>query len=213
MKINEVEQIVGITKRNIRFYENQGLLLPGRGVNGYREYTDENVTALKKIKLLRRLAMPIDEIHQIQLGLLTASDALKRHLIKLERESKNIDMLNKLCSKMCMEEENLETLDADVYLEQMARMEKEGARFMDIKSKDQKKNMVSSIIAAGVFIIFIGALLGLLLFAFLSDGDVPLVVMVLILVFPAGAIIGVVLALRQRMKEIREGEENAAAQY
>ena len=30
MKINEVEALVGITKKNIRFYEEQGLLKPGR---------------------------------------------------------------------------------------------------------------------------------------------------------------------------------------
>ena len=28
MKINEVEALVGITKKNIRFYEEQGLLKP-----------------------------------------------------------------------------------------------------------------------------------------------------------------------------------------
>ena len=30
MRINEVERLVGITKRNIRFYEKEGLLSPGR---------------------------------------------------------------------------------------------------------------------------------------------------------------------------------------
>ena len=30
MKINQVEQLVGITKGNIRFYEKEGLLTPGR---------------------------------------------------------------------------------------------------------------------------------------------------------------------------------------
>ena len=29
MKINQVEQLVGITKGNIRFYEKEGLLTPG----------------------------------------------------------------------------------------------------------------------------------------------------------------------------------------
>ena len=38
MKISEVEERVGITKKNIRFYEAQGLLRPGRNhENGYRE--------------------------------------------------------------------------------------------------------------------------------------------------------------------------------
>ena len=30
LKINEVEALVGITKKNIRFYEEQGLLSPRR---------------------------------------------------------------------------------------------------------------------------------------------------------------------------------------
>ena len=44
MKINEVEQLVGITKRNIRFYEKEGLLSPSRNSdNGYREYGEAGV--------------------------------------------------------------------------------------------------------------------------------------------------------------------------
>lgn len=48
MKINEVEQQVNITKKNIRFYEQQGLLSPKRNLeNGYRDYSEEDVTELK----------------------------------------------------------------------------------------------------------------------------------------------------------------------
>ena len=66
MRINEVEQLVGITKKNIRFYENQGLLHPDRNMaNGYREYSDQDVDLLMKIKLLRKLAIPIEEIRNI----------------------------------------------------------------------------------------------------------------------------------------------------
>ncbi|MDD6201101.1 MAG: MerR family transcriptional regulator, partial [Firmicutes bacterium] len=39
MKIKEVEALAGIPKKNIRFYEEQGLLLPKRdSENGYRDY-------------------------------------------------------------------------------------------------------------------------------------------------------------------------------
>ena len=48
MKINEVEAQVGVTKKNIRFYEEQGLLKPGRNLqNGYREYGDREVEQLR----------------------------------------------------------------------------------------------------------------------------------------------------------------------
>ena len=63
MKINEVESLAGITKKNIRFYEEQGLLSPRRNPeNGYRDYGDEEVRVLRRIKLLRKLDVPIDEI-------------------------------------------------------------------------------------------------------------------------------------------------------
>ena len=40
MKINQVEQMVGIAKKNIRYYESEGLLSPQRNaVNGYRDYS------------------------------------------------------------------------------------------------------------------------------------------------------------------------------
>ena len=211
MKINEVEHSVGITKRNIRFYEKEGLLAPGRNtVNGYRDYDDADVLLLKKIKLLRKLAMPIEEILKVQKGILTTEDALRRHLIKLERDSMNLEQTKLLCTQMAQDAQPLDTLDPDHYLEQMEKMEKEGARFMNI-SKD-KKQRYTAIIAAFLIIVFMAAVIGLLLWAFIA-GHVPGLVAALILIFPAAVIIGVSLALKQRMKEIREGEENAAAKY
>ena len=38
MKIKQVEELVGITRKNIRFYEEQGLLNVERAENGYRRY-------------------------------------------------------------------------------------------------------------------------------------------------------------------------------
>lgn len=55
MKIKQVEELVGITKKNIRFYEDQGLLEVKRADNGYREYGLEDVKRLQEIRLLRKL--------------------------------------------------------------------------------------------------------------------------------------------------------------
>ena len=47
MKINEVEAAVGVTKKNIRFYEEEGLITPGREPgNGYRSYSQADVERL-----------------------------------------------------------------------------------------------------------------------------------------------------------------------
>ena len=56
MKINEVEAAVGVTKKNIRFYEEEGLISPRREPgNGYRSYSAADVERLRRIKLLRKL--------------------------------------------------------------------------------------------------------------------------------------------------------------
>ena len=59
MKINEVEAAVGVTKKNIRFYEEEGLITPSREPgNGYRSYSQADVERLRRIKLLRKLDVP-----------------------------------------------------------------------------------------------------------------------------------------------------------
>ena len=56
MNINELERLTGITKQNIRFYEKKELLHPIRNsTNNYREYSEDDLTTLKTIKLLRKL--------------------------------------------------------------------------------------------------------------------------------------------------------------
>jgi len=61
MRINEVEALVGITKKNIRFYEEKGLLSPRRSTeNGYRDYGEAEVAVLRQIKLMRKLGVPLD---------------------------------------------------------------------------------------------------------------------------------------------------------
>lgn len=58
MKIKQVEELVGITRKNIRFYEEQGLLSVERAENGYREYSLKDVKRLQEIRFLRKLFIP-----------------------------------------------------------------------------------------------------------------------------------------------------------
>ena len=53
MTIKEVESRTELVRANIRYYESQGLISPVRRENGYREYTQQDVDTLLKIKLLR----------------------------------------------------------------------------------------------------------------------------------------------------------------
>ena len=211
MRINKVEELVGITKKNIRFYEEKGLLSPTRNAeNGYREYSDTDVTMLQKIKLLRQLSIPIEEILNLQKGYLTLEDCMKRHIIFLDREEENIRQSKSICFQISAGGEQLSSLDTDKYLLLMNQMEKEGVRFMNIKQTDKKH--IGPIIAALVMIFIMIAAIGLVLWANTVE-PIPTPAVIIIIAFPAVTIAGILLALKERMKQIEGGEEYEARKY
>ena len=58
MKIKDVEIQVGISKANVRFYEEEGLIHPARNQeNNYREYSEADVEQLEEFKKLRLLGL------------------------------------------------------------------------------------------------------------------------------------------------------------
>ena len=61
MNIKEAEKLTGISKRNIRFYEQKGMLHPARNQdNDYRDYSSQDIERLKLIRALRMVDMPGD---------------------------------------------------------------------------------------------------------------------------------------------------------
>lgn len=213
MKINEVEQTVGITKKNIRFYEQEGLLNPPRGANGYRDYTSEDVGTLQQIKLLRRLDIPIEEIKRLQSGTLTLEDCLRRHLIVLERKSKNLNAMESFCERILAEKAELNTLPVEQLLEEMDNMEEGGTKFVNVQSKDKTRRKKDALIAALVAIVFMVMFLLLMLWAVYTEPEIPVILVILIVSFPLLGIVGTVLALKERFSEIEGGELDEASKY
>jgi DNA-binding transcriptional MerR regulator len=69
MKIKDVSQQTGLTKKTIRFYEAEGLIAPKKTwQNGreYRDYSQEDIGQLLKIATLRRARFSLEEIRHIQ---------------------------------------------------------------------------------------------------------------------------------------------------
>ena len=213
MKINEVEQAVGITKKNIRFYEQQGLLKPLRNAeNGYRNYTEEDVVILHKIKLLRKLLIPIDEIRKLQENQLSLSDCLERHMIYLSHEEKNLTVIHQMCSRIQEQESNLASLDAASYLTEMKQIEREGMRFLNIAVQDRKKKKKGPWIAAIVMLALMGLVMAMFVWGEMED-PLPIGLFAVLMCIPVVVIAGVLIALRQRLAEIEKGEEDEASKY
>ena len=133
MKIHEVEKMTGITSRNIRFYEKQGLLSPVRSTeNKYREFSDEDVRKLKEIKLLRRFGVGLTDIKSIQDGDMTLSECMEMYLRFFTEQKKDLEKTIELCEDIREKESCLQTIDTDFYLDEIASAEEKGTKFVDI---------------------------------------------------------------------------------
>ncbi len=216
MKINEVETQVGITKKNIRFYEEQGLLSPRRNSeNGYRDYGETEVAVLRQIKLMRKLGVPLEEIRRMQAGG-TVADGMRRHLVTLEREQKSLEQSIQLCQSLKDREERLDSLDAAALLEEMDRLEQTGTTFQDKQKHDAKPvRYAGAVVMALLTTALMAALIVLMVWGFtVAPADAPPLPLLLVLVaIPGVIILGVLLALFQRIKEIQKGEEDDAKSY
>ena len=219
MKINEVEQLVGITKKNIRFYEEKGLLEPKRQAqNGYRDYADEDVEMLKRIKLLRKLSVPIEEIRKLQTRHMTLEDCLKRHEISLAREEKNLAQIREMCAELTENGAEFETLPTQELLAAMEDREKGGTRLMNVTATDRRrKKKIAPLIVAGAVTLFMAAFMVMELIGFFYSGEtipsatIPLAIIMILA--PLVVIVGILLAVRERLREIGNGEEDAATKY
>jgi len=134
MQIKEVEKITGITSKNIRFYEKQGLLNPTRDAdNRYRGFSDEDVKRLKEIKLLRKFGVGLKDIKSIQEGSLTFADCMGMYLRFYQKQKKELDKVIELCVDIQKNDTELDTIDVDTYLKTIDNAEEEGpAGFMNI---------------------------------------------------------------------------------
>lgn len=94
MQIKEVEMLTGMTRANIRFYEKQGLLNETiRNEYNYRKYTQDDVCQLQRIKLLRQLEVPMEDIKEAK------DDISKMERMILERLSDLNDSVEKIIYK------------------------------------------------------------------------------------------------------------------
>ena len=65
MKIGELAERTGVSRRLLRYYEEQGLITPTRALNGYREYGEPHVDVVQQIAGLLNAGLPTRIIQQL----------------------------------------------------------------------------------------------------------------------------------------------------
>ncbi|MGI5171340.1 MerR family transcriptional regulator [Spirillospora sp. CA-253888] len=58
MRIGALADRAGVSRRLLRYYEEQGLLRPLRLANGYREYDESDVATVRHIRVLLAAGLP-----------------------------------------------------------------------------------------------------------------------------------------------------------
>lgn len=213
MKIKQVEELVGITSKNIRFYESQGLLIPERAENGYREYRQKNIDTLKKIKLLRKLGVSVDEIKSVLDESVSLEECMERHIDILEKERENLANMQQLTDAILQKKCTVNTLETDEWLEEMERMEKEGIDFVNLSKVDiHMKKKTGAVIGGVVMMLFMVFMIGMILWGNSMD-PIPAGLLLFLIAIPTVMIIAIMVVLRSRLKEIEGGEEDEASKY
>lgn len=106
MTIREVEEALNVTRANVRFYEKEGLIAPKRNpLNDYRDYSKEDVEALRRILYLRSLDVPIEKIRKLMRGEEKLCEVLREQKQELEKQSRQTQEAILLCEKLLKERE------------------------------------------------------------------------------------------------------------
>lgn len=114
MRTGEVEKLTEVKEANIKFYEREGLIKPRRNENGYRDFSDEGVKIINRIKTLRMLDVPIPEIKKLFDGDVQLEAVLEERLSEMNLQAKVLDNRMESCRRIIKEGMELADISPEV---------------------------------------------------------------------------------------------------
>lgn len=133
MKINELEDLLGVSRATVRYYEEQGLVTPPRSENGYRDYGDEEVRLLQKILILRKLGVGVSEIKDLIEDKADMHDVLKRNMERLRAQQDEAAAALEMFGKIEKEAADFDSMDPPKYLKYIYEDEQKGSHYVRAK--------------------------------------------------------------------------------
>jgi len=212
--IRDVELVVGLSKKNIRYYEEMGLISPLRNEeNDYRVYSEEDIEKLKLIKFLRELGVPIREIKMLNNHELSLGECMEERIMKINSEEEKFLKIKRMCNEIIKNNPSYDKINIEEYLVDMNILNKEGFTMRDVISNHGQK-IRGAVISSAVFSLFFLVLVGMISYFQLTENEkMPWFIfffVVILLLFP---VFGIIYNLIVRIKEIKGGEEDEASKY
>lgn len=138
MNAKQVEQLTGISRRNLRFYEQQGLISPERNPeNDYRAYSQKDVETLKLIRVLRMLDTPLEDIAACLHQEITVAELSAAQEQRLKQRQKEVENSLRFCREL-QKAPSINDRYIDSLLTQMDAPEVKRTLFDDWKKDYQK---------------------------------------------------------------------------
>lgn len=214
MVISEVEHIVGLSKKSIRYYEENGLLNPKRNIdNSYRIYDEEDIAKLRIIKFLRELDVPIRDLKLLNEGKITLQKCMEDRIKKISEQEKSYIKVKNMCEEIKKSNDSFQDINITKYFQEMNTLNKEGFTLRNVKTTKTKK-IWGAIISSFIFSIFFVFLVAIIsYFQFTEKDKIPWLIYSFLMFIFSIPIIGIIVNLIARIKEINGGEEDEASKY
>ncbi|MGI5219328.1 MerR family transcriptional regulator [Nocardia sp. CA-290969] len=127
MKIGEASRISGVSARSLRHYEEEGLIVPGRIGNGFRDYCQSTIDRVLVIRTLLESGLPVRLIRELLPGLTDGSVHTESVCTEFLQEVQSYR--NRLAARIAVLSDQQAALDA--YLRE-ARRVTAGPRPLDL---------------------------------------------------------------------------------
>ncbi|MFD4528481.1 MerR family transcriptional regulator [Streptomyces sp. NPDC058470] len=118
MRISEASRVSGVSARSLRHYEDEGLIVPGRCSNGFRDYCRSTVDRVLRIRSLLESGLPVRLIREILPRLADGSD-VSTDAVCAEFLSEVQSYRDRLAARIAILSEQQSALDA--YLREARR--------------------------------------------------------------------------------------------
>ncbi|MDY2627474.1 MAG: MerR family transcriptional regulator [Lachnospiraceae bacterium] len=135
MNIKEIEARSGLARANIRYYEKEGLLHPERRENGYRDYSEEDLELLKKIRLMRELGISLEEIRRLIEQPQILEEIMGQRMQGMETEVLDLNDAITVCSEIRHDGAVFNSMETDRYLNRLEELAQERNRPDDLSQQ------------------------------------------------------------------------------
>ena len=167
---------------------------------------------LKRIKLLRKLDIPCEQIRLVTTSEMSLPECVWDQKQKLEMRGHDLSQMQELCIQLAETETDFDSLDASGWLDRMNTLERGGVQLTDTNKLDVKRRKWGAVLSAAVSILFMAAFVYIILWAN-HEEPIPIGVLIFVILIPVGIIAVIAIALYQRMKELKGGELDEAGKY